>query len=91
MYNIWRNLKTGMMPRKENKMKRIAVLTYFNGTQGLKTLKEVFSIGKEYKQERRKIRALTQWCAWNHVDRIDIYTTDGKRETWLIECTGKTY
>ena len=32
-------------------MNKIAVLTYHDGTQGLKTLKEIFSIGKEYKQE----------------------------------------
>ena len=72
-------------------MKRIAVLTKFDGTQQLKTLEEIFRIGEEYKQERRKIRALTQWCAWKHVDRIDIYHTDGKFENWLIECSGKTY
>jgi|GEM_PF-4346566 len=72
-------------------MNRVAVLTYFDGTHGLKTIKEIMSIGKQYKQEARRVRALTQWCAWNSVERIDIFTMDGKRETWLIECTGKSY
>ena len=80
----------GLSPRKDKlKMNRIAVVTHFNGTQSLKTIKEIFSIGQEYKQERRKLRALSEWCAWNRVDRIDIYTMDGKPVTWIIECTSK--
>ena len=72
-------------------MKRIAVLTYFNGTQGLKTVQEIMNIGKEFKTHGRRIKALSQWCAHNSVERIDIFTTDGKREDWLIECVEKTY
>ena len=70
-------------------MVRIAVLTYFDGTQGLKTLNEIMNIGKEYKTQGRKIKALSQWCTHNSVDRIDIFTTDGKREDWLIKCVKK--
>ena len=72
-------------------MKRVAVLTYFDGTQGLKTIQEIMNIGKEFKMEGRRIKALTEWCAHHSVERIDVFTTDGKRENWLVECTGKTY
>ena len=71
-------------------MTRIAVLTYFDGTQGLKTLQEIMNIGKEFKtQDRRKIKALSQWCYHHSVERIDIFTTDGKHEDWLIKCNKK--
>ena len=67
-------------------MRRIAVLTYFDGTQGLKTLQEIMNIGNEFKTQGRKIKALSQWCLLHSVERIDIFTTDGKREDWLIKC-----
>ena len=66
-------------------MIRIAVLTYFDGKQGLKTLQEIMSIGKEFKTQGRKIKALSKWCAHHSVERIDIFTTDGKQEDWLIK------
>ena len=70
-------------------MRRIAVLTYFDGKQGLKTLTEIMNIGKEFKTQGRKIKALSQWCLLHSVERIDICTTDGKREDWLIKCEKK--
>ena len=71
------------------KMRRIAVLTYFDGTQGLKTLNEIMNIGNEFKTQGRKTKALSQWCTNHSVERIDIFTTDGKREDWLIKCEKK--
>ena len=71
------------------KMRRIAVLTYFDGTQGLKTLNEIMNIGKEFKTRGRKTKALAQWCTNHSVERIDIFTTDGKHEDWLIKCEKK--
>ena len=70
-------------------MRRIAVLTYFDGTQGLKTLNEIMNIGKEFKTQGRKTKALSQWCTNHSVERIDIFTTDGKHEDWLIKCEKK--
>lgn len=58
-------------------MNRIAVITHFDGHQTLKTIKEIFSIGAKYKQERRRLRALSEWCAWNRVDRIDRMKFEG--------------
>ena len=70
-------------------MRRIAVLTYFDGTQGLKTLNEIMNIGKEFKTQGRKTKALSKWCTQHSVERIDIFTTDGKHEDWLIKCEKK--
>ena len=70
-------------------MRRIAVLTYFDGTQGLKTLNEIMNIGNEFKTQGRKTKALSQWCYHHSVERIDIFTTDGKHEDWLIKCEKK--
>ena len=72
-------------------MNRIAVITHFDGTQRLKTMKDIFSIGSEYKQEWRKLKRLSQWCAWHYISRIDIYQMDGKKVAWIIECTGKNF
>lgn len=43
------------------------------------------NIGKEFKTQGRKTKALAQWCAYHYVERIDIFTTDGKQEDWLIK------
>ena len=65
-------------------MNKIAVLTYMNGQQGLKTIKEIMSIGREYKQEWRRLKALATWCYCSGVKTIQIYRMDGSFEATLI-------
>ena len=65
-------------------MNKIAVLTYRDGTQGLKTLREIAKIGSEYKQEWRKLKALANFCFCNGITKIDVYTMDGTKTGWII-------
>jgi len=65
-------------------MNKIAVLTYRDGTQQLKTIKEIMSIGREYKQEWRKLKSLANFCFCNGIKRIDVYRMDGKKTGWII-------
>lgn len=65
-------------------MNKVAVLTYHDGTQQLKTLKDIFTIGKEYKQEWHKLKALVNWCYALGVDKIEVYTMDGKKDGWIV-------
>ena len=65
-------------------MNKIAVLTYMNGQQGLKTIKEIMSIGREYKQEWSRLKALAMWCYCSGVKTIQIYRMDGSFEATLI-------
>jgi len=66
-------------------MNKVAVVTYRDGTQGLKTLRELMNIGREYKQEWRKHRALANYCFYNGIKSIDVYTMDGKKSGWIIK------
>ena len=66
------------------KTNKIAVCFYKDGTQGLKTIKEIMSIGKEYKQEWRKLKTLAMWCYCQGINTISIYRMDGTFEATLI-------
>lgn len=66
-------------------MNKIAVLTYRDGTQQLKTLREIATIGREYKQEWRKLKALANFCFCNGIKSINIHTMDGKKVGWIIQ------
>jgi len=66
-------------------MNHVAVLTFRDGTQQLKTVKEIMSIGREYKQEWRKLRALANYCFCNGIKSIEVYTMDGKKSGWIIK------
>ena len=68
-------------------MNKIAVLTYMNGQQGLKTIKEIMSIGRQYKQEHRRLKELATWCYYRGVKTIAIYHMDGTFEATLITRT----
>lgn len=72
-------------------MNKVAVLTYRDGTQGLKTLKEIMSIGKEYKQEWRKLKALASWCFMQGIKRVDVYRMDGTFDGWIIQENGRNF
>ena len=72
-------------------MNKIAVLTYRDGTQQLKTIREIMSIGREYKQEWRKLKALANFCFFNGIKSINIHTMDGKKVGWIIEENGRNF
>ena len=72
-------------------MNKIAVLTYKDGTQQLKTLREIASIGREYKQEWRRLKALANYCFCRGIKSINIHTMDGTKVGWIIEETGRNF
>ena len=68
-------------------MNKIAVLTYNDGSQQLKTIREIASIGRQYKTTNRRLKELATWCYYRGVKTIQIFRMDGTFEATLITRT----